>query len=118
MPPELLERSLTPNKDSPTIAPCLLDQAMGVAIAGIELHQIGGRHFQVGGQRSTVQARIFEMAREEESEDVDCTRAIDDHADVLAGPVGPQDLFNPRYQLICHSDDRSYLPSRGGDRRL
>ena len=91
---------------------------MGVAIAGIELHQKGGRHFQVGGQRSTVQARIFEMAREEESEDVDCTRAIDDHPDVLAGPVGPQDLFNPRYQLICHSDDRSYLPSRGGDRRL
>jgi len=69
---------------------------MGVAIAVIELNQIGRRDFEIRAERAAIQARVFEVALDEHAEDVDGAGAIDDHPNVLAGPDGPQDFFNTR----------------------
>jgi hypothetical protein len=95
MPPEVLERGAAPEKNSPAVTPGLADEAMGVAIVGLKLHQIRRCHFQLGGQRSAVQARVFEVALEKHAKYFDSASAVDDHPNIATGAVVPQDLFNP-----------------------
>jgi len=96
MPPEIFEGGITLEKDSHTFTPSPPDKPAGVAIAMVELNQIGRGDFEIRAQRATIQARVFEVTVDEHAEDIDGTSAIEDHPDVLSRSVGPQDLLDAR----------------------
>lgn len=96
MPPEIFEGGIALEEDSHTFAPGPPDKPAGVAIGMVELYQIGRGDFEIGAQRSTIEARIFEVALDEHAEDVDGTSAINDHPHILTRSVRPQDLLDTR----------------------
>ena len=96
MPPELFERGVALEENPHTFAPSPPNKPVGVAIAMVELDQIGRRDFEIGTERAAIEAGIFEVALDEHAENVDTSSAIDDHPHVLARSIGPQDLFDSR----------------------